>query len=143
MENRVNAVFLNVMVLDDEGITVDLLVHMLRDMEFADISSFGSAGPALSHLKRVGADYYDLIICDWHMRGMNGLEFLQSFRAMAPDVPFLMITGDATKENVVEAGKAGVSGFIAKPFSRRELETKVAQLLQSKLRDDFRDHEPE
>lgn len=139
MDVTISAVFLNALVLEDDGITQELLRHVLRDMNFADISFFGDGLPALEHLQQNSSGYYDLVICDWHMREMNGLAFLQAFRKLEPQTPFLMLTGDATRENVVEASKAGVTEFIAKPFSRKELQEKLARVLREKLQRDYRE----
>ncbi|GAA0372162.1 chemotaxis response regulator CheY [Bowmanella denitrificans] len=139
MDVKISAVLLNALVLEDDGITQELLGHLLRDMNFAEISFFGDGVPALNHLNEVGSGYYDLVVCDWHMRTMSGLEFLTAFRQLQPETPFLMLTGDATRENVVEALKAGVTEFIAKPFSRKELQEKLARVLREKLQRDYRD----
>ncbi|WP_102798663.1 response regulator [Bowmanella denitrificans] len=139
MDVKISAVLLNALVLEDDGITQELLGHLLRDMNFAEISFFGDGAPALDHLNEVGSGYYDLVVCDWHMRTMSGLEFLAVFRQLEPETPFLMLTGDATRENVVEAHKAGVTEFIAKPFSRKELQEKLARVLREKLQRDYRD----
>ncbi len=71
---------------------------------------------ALQELRKEKAD---LIVSDWNMPKMNGLELLKAVRSDQDlkDIPFIMITAEVEKENVLEAIKAGVSGYITKPFT--------------------------
>lgn len=70
----------------------------------------------------------DLIICDWNMPGMSGMEVFEQARARRPDLPFLLLTGRADLESVVSAKKAGIAGYIVKPISLPELKTKLSFL---------------
>jgi two-component system chemotaxis response regulator CheY len=70
----------------------------------------------------------DLIICDWNMPGMSGMEVFEQARALRPDLPFLMLTGRADLESVISAKKAGIAGYIVKPISLPELKTKLSFL---------------
>ena len=64
------------------------------------------------------------------MPAMTGVEFLRQLRTVDPDVPFLMITGRSDMESVVEAKASGVTGYIRKPFSALQLETKLRIILK-------------
>ncbi len=74
----------------------------------------------------------DLVLCDWNMPGMSGLDFLRQVRSVGLEIPFLMVTGRADKESVIEAKDAGVSAYIAKPFSQTQLEAKLRILVARK-----------
>jgi CheY-like chemotaxis protein len=67
-----------------------------------------------------------MMLCDWKMPQMSGLEVLKRVRSRAPDLPFLMITGLADPGSLVEAKSHGVSGYIKKPFSLDQLRKKLA-----------------
>lgn len=72
-----------------------------------------------------GDDSVDVILCDWNMPRLSGLELLKQIRTCGPDLPFLMITGNADLEAVVEAKTYGVTGYIRKPFSADQLRKKL------------------
>jgi len=74
---------------------------------------------------------FGLIICDWNMPKMNGLELLQKIRAeeKISKTPFLIITGETEQKNIIAAMKYGVSGYILKPFTQAILVEKVSRIL--------------
>ena len=74
---------------------------------------------------------FDLILCDWEMPEMSGLELLQRFRAQPglEKTPFIMVTSRGDKENVIEAIQSGVSDYIGKPFTNEQLGAKVKKAL--------------
>ena len=71
----------------------------------------------------------DLIICDWRMPRMTGLELLQQVRAVHPDMPFIMVTGNADTESVKAAGELDVSAHIRKPYSPQQFQEKLMAVL--------------
>lgn len=75
---------------------------------------------------------FNLIVCDWVMPGMTGIELLQSVRAhpRLSTIPFLMVTGQNDKEDVVAALGSGVNDYVTKPFPTTILEEKVRRLLK-------------
>ena len=70
-----------------------------------------------------------LIICDWMMPGMNGLEFLEKVRQIDATIPFLMLTAKSTEASVLEAKDLGVTRYVVKPFNLGVLRTKLTILL--------------
>ena len=74
---------------------------------------------------------FDLIISDWNMPNMTGLELLNYVRTekQIKNIPFLMITAEAQRENIIEAAKAGVSQYIVKPFTEEALQEKIESIL--------------
>jgi two-component system chemotaxis response regulator CheY len=75
---------------------------------------------------------FELIVSDWNMPNMTGLEFLKTVRAdpKFKHLPFLMVTAEAEKENIIEAVKAGVSNYIVKPFTGQALKDKLEKIDQ-------------
>jgi len=91
---------------------------------FADLTEAedGAAG-----LKKAGEAPLDLIVSDWNMPNMTGLEFLKAVRAddSLKGIAFIMVTSEADKEKIMEAVQAGVSQYIVKPFNAVQLEEKI------------------
>jgi two-component system chemotaxis response regulator CheY len=75
----------------------------------------------------------DLIITDWHMPKMDGLEFIKRVRAnnSLSDIPMLMVTAEADRSNVLSAIQAGVNNYITKPFNAIDLQEKVEKIFES------------
>lgn len=121
---------LNVLVVDDAPFIRDLIKKGLRNLFpglTVDEAADGRRAQTL-----LGKQRFDLILCDWEMPGMTGLELLSWFRAQADHkgVPFIMVTSRGDKENVVQAIQAGVSDYMGKPFSNEQLAAKVKKALQ-------------
>ena len=76
----------------------------------------------------------EFIVSDWNMPNMTGLEFLKAVRADSrfKHLPFLMVTAEAEKENIIEAVKSGVSNYIVKPFTGATLQEKLAKVFATK-----------
>lgn len=77
----------------------------------------------------------DLIICDWNMPNMTGIDLLRKVRGdkKLAHVPFVMVTAEGKKENVIEATKAGVTGFIIKPFTAKDLGKKLKGIFPDRI----------
>lgn len=119
----------SVLVVDDAPFIRDLVKKGLRDhFPGLRIEEAVNGRKAQQHLARHAVD---LILCDWEMPEMSGIELLGWCRAQAPlkDVPFIMVTSRGDKENVVQAIQAGVSDYIGKPFSNDQLVSKVRKAL--------------
>jgi DNA-binding response OmpR family regulator len=121
---------LNVLVVDDAPFIRDLIKKGLRNLFPGLVVDEAADGRRAQTI--LGKQRFDLILCDWEMPGMTGLELLTWFRAQ-PDhkgVPFIMVTSRGDKENVVQAIQAGVSDYMGKPFSNEQLAAKVKKALQ-------------
>ena len=114
----------NILVIDDEELTQELIRHMLRELSLGELVVHSSCSEALNHLKK-NPSYFNLIVSDWEVPGMNGLDFLCEVRKLEAEVPFLMVTSNNAKELVVAAVKAGVTDFLTKPFTANGLLGKV------------------
>ncbi|TLX62235.1 response regulator [Stutzerimonas nosocomialis] len=119
----------SVLVVDDAPFIRDLVKKGLRN-HFPGIH-IDEAVNGRKAQQMLARDPFDLILCDWEMPEMSGLELLNWCRSQdtLKQVPFIMVTSRGDKENVVQAIQAGVSDFIGKPFSNDQLTTKVRKAL--------------
>ena len=113
-----------VLVVDDSAVMRQIIKKNLKELGFSDLSEAedGAAG-----LKKAGEEPVDLIVSDWNMPNMTGLEFLKAVRADAglKGIAFIMVTSESDKEKIMEAVKAGVNQYIVKPFNAIQLEEKI------------------
>lgn len=119
---------LTVLIVDDFSTMRRIMRNILRDLEFKNILEAEDGTAAVQVLEKQSID---LVISDWNMPKMTGLDLLKHVRGneKTRDLPFLMITAEAQKENVVEAVKARVSNYIVKPFTAATLGEKLAKIL--------------
>ncbi|BCX71270.1 MULTISPECIES: response regulator [Pseudomonas] len=119
----------SVLVVDDASFIRDLVKKCLRNyfpgMRIEDAVNGRKAQALLAR------EAFDLVLCDWEMPEMSGLELLTWCREQdsLKGMPFVMVTSRGDKENVVQAIQAGVSGYVSKPFTNEQLITKVKQAL--------------
>ena len=120
---------ISVLVVDDASFIRDLVKKCLRNyfpgMRIEDAVNGRKAQSLLAR------EAFDLVLCDWEMPEMSGLELLTWCREQdsLKGLPFVMVTSRGDKENVVQAIQAGVSGYVSKPFTNEQLITKVKQAL--------------
>lgn len=118
---------LHILVVEDNPRTLKLIQAVLKDMGVGQAFTANDGREAQSFLD-AGGELINLIICDWNMPRMSGLELLKQVRMSYPDMPFLMVTARGTIDSVTAAKKNGVSAYVVKPFSPAELEQKVVSL---------------
>ncbi|PUA44560.1 two-component system response regulator [Pseudomonas protegens] len=119
----------SVLVVDDASFIRDLVKKCLRNyFPGIKIEDAINGKKAQAMLAR---EAFDLVLCDWEMPEMSGLELLTWCRGQEAlkAMPFVMVTSRGDKENVVQAIQAGVSGYVSKPFTNEQLLTKVKQAL--------------
>lgn len=119
---------LTILVVEDEESARSYIDMVLRDMGVQKVMTAQDGRAGLEVFSDF-EDGIDLIICDWNMPRMSGLDFLKQVRSVKPKLPFLMVTGLATEENVQAAIAHDVTGYIAKPFPPEQLEEKVLLLM--------------
>ena len=118
---------LKVLVVDDNAEMCNTIRRMLMDFGLTHIFTAKSGKEAVDFLNSADdGQAADMILCDWNMPGMTGIELLRQIRSCDPDVPFIMITGNSDKDSVVEARAHGVTGYVAKPFSPAALHKKLS-----------------
>jgi CheY-like chemotaxis protein len=115
---------MRILVVDDNTAALQLIKSMLQDLGLPQVFLAKDGKEALDFMGFCN-ETTDLVLCDWNMPRMTGLELLKQVRAVNPDLPFLMITGTADLQSVMEAKGSGVTGYIKKPFSADELRKKL------------------
>ena len=122
---------MKVLVVDNSTPMRRVIKGVLRQIGFKNIIEADDGSMALQELRKEKAG---LIVSDWNMPKMNGLELLKAVRSDQDlkDIPFIMITAEVQKDNVLEAIKAGVSGYITKPFTLETVSKKVKKVFKSK-----------
>jgi CheY-like chemotaxis protein len=102
---------------------------MLNQIGVRQVSAAGNGKEAVVLLgDNIEGQPFDLILCDWNMPTMSGVELLRHIRGANCTVPFLMITARGDADSINEAKESGVSGYILKPFSLQELEKKMLSI---------------
>jgi len=119
---------MNVLIVDDYKTMLRIIRNLLKQLGFNNVDEATDGSMALQML-RVGN--YGLVISDWNMEPMTGLQLLREVRAdpKLKPVPFIMVTAESKSENVIAAKEAGVSNYIVKPFNAETLKTKMSSVL--------------
>jgi two-component system chemotaxis response regulator CheY len=126
MENEVA----KLLIAEDHSITRSMVQAILKSVGF---NSIDQADSGMNALRKLAEFDYDLVICDWNMPEPKGIDVLRRVRASDKNqnVLFLMLTAEAYRENVEEAKKHGVSGYVIKPFTAETLLKEIARLLKT------------
>ena len=121
---------MNVLIVDDFATMRRILKNIIRQIGFSNIAEAENGKNALKLLK---SEPIDLVLCDWNMPEMAGIDLLNAVRgdAQLKSMPFVMVTAEAQKENILEAVKAGVSSYIVKPFTAETVEEKLKKVFSS------------
>jgi two-component system, chemotaxis family, chemotaxis protein CheY len=119
---------LKFLVVDDYSTMRRIIKHVLLDLGYANVAEADDGATALPMLK---SGSYDVLITDWNMPGMPGLELLKAVRADSAlaKLPVLMLTAESKREQIVEAVQAGVNGYVIKPFTAETLSAKLDKIL--------------
>lgn len=119
---------MNVLIVDDYKTMLRIIRNLLKQLGFNNVDEATDGSMALQMLK-VGN--YGLIISDWNMEPMTGLQLLREVRAdpKLKPIPFIMVTAESKSENVIAAKEAGVSNYIVKPFNAETLKTKMSSVI--------------
>lgn len=117
------------LIVDDFATMRRIIRNLLRQLGYSSIDEAEDGAVALRKLE---SQEFDFIICDWNMPNMTGIELLREVRSndALKELPFLMVTAEAIKENIIEAVKAGVSNYIVKPFTADVLQSKIEAILK-------------
>lgn len=119
---------MNVLVVDDYKTMIRIVRSLLQQLGFTNIDDAGDGVTALGMIRKKP---YGLILSDWNMQPMTGLELLKAVRAeeQTKSIPFIMITAETKTENVVAARQAGVNNYVIKPFTLAVLKQKLTAVL--------------
>ena len=121
---------MKILTVDDFSTMRKIVKNILRQLGYNNIVEADDGTTALDVLK---AEKIDFIISDWNMPNMTGLDLLKTVRGddALKDIPVLLVTAESLKENVVEAVKAGVNGYIVKPFTEELLKEKIDSIFDN------------
>lgn len=119
---------MNVLIVDDYATMLRIVRNLLKQIGFNNIEEATDGSQALQMMK---SKKFGLVISDWNMEPMTGIQFLREVRSddSLKPTPFIMVTAESKAENVAEAKKAGVSNYIVKPFNAETLKQKIASVL--------------
>ena len=113
-----------ILVVDDYQTMIRIIRNLLRQLGFENVDD---ASDGTTAIEKMRDKRYGLVISDWNMEPMSGIELLQRVRdeEKLSETPFIMVTAESKTENVIAAKKAGVSNYIVKPFNAQTLKTKI------------------
>lgn len=120
---------MKILIVDDFSTMRRIVKNLLRDLGFNHTSEADDGQTALPMLK---TGRFDFLVTDWNMPGMDGLELLQKVRSdeNLKDMPVLMVTAEAKREQIVVAAEAGVNGYVVKPFTAATLKQKIEKIFE-------------
>lgn len=119
---------MSVLIVDDYKTMLRIMRNLLKQIDFRNVEEASDGAEALSVLRKGS---FGLVISDWMMEPMSGLQLLTEVRAdvRLRSTPFIMVTAESKAENVVAAKQAGVSNYIVKPFNAETLRGKIEKVL--------------
>ena len=117
-----------VLIVDDYKTMIRIIRNLLKQLNLNNVEEATDGGMALQMLR---ARRFGLVISDWNMQPVTGLDLLRQIRAdpALKDTPFIMVTAESKTENVLAAKEAGVNNYIVKPFNAETLKAKIASVL--------------
>ena len=120
---------MKILIVDDFATMRRILKNILKQLGLSNITEADDGATALEELKK---NQFDLIISDWNMPKMTGIDLLRAVRAdeQTKDLPFLMVTAEAQKQNVIDAVQAGVSNYVVKPFTAEAISEKLEKIFK-------------
>lgn len=114
------------LIVDDSNTMRMIISSTLKKLGGHTIETACDGADAMS---KVGAFKPDLVLLDWNMPNMNGLEFLKAFRATGAKTPVIMVTTEAEKARVIQAVQAGANNYLVKPFTADQLSKRVSDTM--------------
>ena len=120
---------MKILVVDDFSTMRRIIKNLLRELGFSNTSEADDGSTALPMLQ---TGNFDFLVTDWNMPGMSGIDLLRAVRAdeKLAHIPVLMVTAEQKREQIIEAAKAGVNGYIVKPFTAQILKEKLDKIFE-------------
>jgi two-component system chemotaxis response regulator CheY len=120
---------MKILVVDDFSTMRRIVKNLLRDLGFTNTVEADDGKTALPILEAGGIDF---LVTDWNMPGMTGIDLLKAVRSNPSlvDLPVLMVTAEAKREQIVMAAQAGVNGYVIKPFTAATLKEKIEKVFE-------------
>jgi two-component system chemotaxis response regulator CheY len=120
---------LKMLVVDDFSTMRRIVRNLLKELGFHNVEE---AEDGVSALNKLQSGRFEFVVTDWNMPNMSGIELLKNIRKdpNLKDLPVLMVTAEAKRENIVEAAQSGANGYIVKPFTATTLEEKLNRIFE-------------
>ncbi|WP_200821414.1 chemotaxis response regulator CheY [Oceanicoccus sp. KOV_DT_Chl] len=120
---------MKILIVDDFSTMRRIIKNLLRDLGFTNTSEADDGVTALPMLQNGN---FDFLVTDWNMPGMTGIDLLKAVRAdeRLKNMPILMVTAEAKRDQIVEAAQAGVNGYVVKPFTAAVLKEKIDKIFE-------------
>lgn len=120
---------MKILVVDDFSTMRSIIKKLLKDLGFSNISE---ADDGTTGLPMLQSGSFDFLVTDWNMPGMTGIDLLKAVRAdeKLKSLPVLLVTAEAKREQIFEAAKAGVNGYVVKPFTAQVLKEKIEKIFE-------------
>jgi len=120
---------MKILVVDDFSTMRRIVKNLLRDLGFTNTFEADDGKTALPMLKDGS---YDFLVTDWNMPGMTGIDLLKAVRAdpKLVNLPVLMVTAEAKREQIILAAQMGVNGYVIKPFTAATLREKIEKIFE-------------
>ncbi|MBL4814030.1 chemotaxis response regulator CheY [Shewanella sp.] len=120
---------MKILVVDDFSTMRRIIKNLLRDLGFSNTQEADDGTTALPMLQKGD---FDFVVTDWNMPGMQGIDLLKAIRAdeKLKNIPVLMVTAEAKREQIIAAAQAGVNGYVVKPFTAATLKEKLEKIFE-------------
>lgn len=120
---------MKILIVDDFSTMRRIIKNLLRDLGFTNTSEADDGSSALPMLQNGS---FDFLVTDWNMPGMTGIDLLKAVRAddKLKNLPILMVTAEAKRDQIIEAAQAGVNGYVVKPFTAAVLKEKIEKIFE-------------
>ncbi|KPQ22294.1 MULTISPECIES: chemotaxis response regulator CheY [unclassified Halomonas] len=117
------------LVVDDFPTMRRIVRSLLKELGFTNVDEAEDGQDALNKLR---AGNFEFVVSDWNMPNLDGLEMLKEIRQddALKELPVLMVTAEAKKENIIAAAQAGANGYVVKPFTAATLEEKLNKIFE-------------
>lgn len=125
-----NMADLKVLIVEDQEDERAIMRSTLLELGVKNIYDAHDGQQAITFME-TGSSLVNLVVCDWNLPKMSGLELLKALREHGSHVPFMMVTGRGDVDSVSEAKLSGVSGYVRKPFSAKQLEAKMRAAMKA------------
>ncbi|MEG5265786.1 chemotaxis response regulator CheY [Pseudomonas sp. JDS28PS106] len=120
---------MKILIVDDFSTMRRIIKNLLRDLGFTNTSE---ADDGITALPMLQSGAFDFLVTDWNMPGMSGIDLLRQVRQdeRLKNLPVLMVTAEAKREQIIEAAQAGVNGYVVKPFTAQVLQEKIEKIFE-------------
>ncbi|MBN7795806.1 chemotaxis response regulator CheY [Parahaliea mediterranea] len=120
---------MRILVVDDFPTMRRIVRSLLKELGFTNVDEAEDGQEALTKLR---SGSFEFVVSDWNMPNLDGLEMLKQIRddGDLKDLPVLMVTAEAKKENIIAAAQAGANGYVVKPFTAATLEEKLGKIFE-------------